>query len=114
MSEREVLRLRVNGDEREALVPHERTLLDLLRDDLGLTGSKRGCDDGSCGACTVLVDGVPRLACLELALLAEGADVMTIEGAARDPAARALLEAFVACGGLQCGYCTPGMVLAAR
>ena len=113
MEWKEVLHIRVNGDTHEVAAAPNRTLLDLLREDLGLTGTKRGCDDASCGACTVLVDGRPALSCISLALTAEGAEMMTIEGAAGDGRLSPLQEALVAEGGLQCGYCTPGVVLAA-
>lgn len=114
MEWKEVLRIRVNGDSHEVAAAPNRTLLDLLREDLGLTGTKRGCDDASCGACTVLVGGRPALSCILLALTAEDTEVMTIEGAARDGRLSPLQEALVAEGGLQCGYCTPGVVLAAQ
>ena len=106
--------MHLNGEPRELTVLAHRTLLEVLREDLGLTGTKRGCDDASCGACTVLVSGEPRLACISLALLQDGAEITTIEGLAGDGALTALQEAFLATGGLQCGYCTPGMVLAAE
>ena len=114
MSGKEALRIRLNGETRELLVAAHRTLLEVLREDLGLTGTKRGCDDASCGACTVLVGGEPRLSCISLALLQDGAEVTTVEGIAGDGPLSALQEAFLATGGLQCGYCTPGMVLAAE
>jgi carbon-monoxide dehydrogenase small subunit len=114
MEWKEVLRIRVNGDSHEVAAAPNRTLLDLIRDDLGLTGTKRGCDDASCGACTVLADGRPALSCILLALTVEGAEVVTIEGVAGDGRLSPLQEALVAGGGLQCGYCTPGVVLAAR
>jgi carbon-monoxide dehydrogenase small subunit len=109
----EVLELVVNGHAREAAVAPNRTLLDFLREDLGLTGTKRGCDDASCGACTVLVEGRPHLSCIELALSLEGARILTIEGAAREDRLGRFQESLVREGGLQCGYCTPGLVLAA-
>jgi carbon-monoxide dehydrogenase small subunit len=114
MEWKEILGIRVNGDSHEVAAAPNRTLLDLLRDDLGLTGTKRGCDDASCGACTVLVDGRPALSCIVLALTAQGSEVTTIEGVAGDGRLSPLQEALVAGGGLQCGYCTPGIVLAAR
>jgi carbon-monoxide dehydrogenase small subunit len=114
MPAKEILRLVVNGDPHElAASPHE-TLLDVLREGLDLTGTKRGCDDASCGACTVLVDGRAVLSCIRLALTCEDALVATIEGAARDARLGEIQEALVREGGLQCGYCTPGIVLAAH
>ena len=110
----DALRVRVNGTLHEVRVPHSRSLLDLLRDDLGLTGTKRGCDDASCGACTVLVDGKPRLSCIALAHLTQGSKVTTIEGTSEPGRLSTLQQALVTEGGLQCGYCTPGMVLAAE
>ncbi|HVR74614.1 MAG TPA: (2Fe-2S)-binding protein [Planctomycetota bacterium] len=110
----ETLRIRVNGDVHEISVEPHRTLLEVLRDDLELTGTKRGCDDASCGACTVLVDGKPWLSCVALPFALEDADIVTIEGASRDPAMTLLKETILREGGLQCGYCTPGIVLAAR
>jgi aerobic-type carbon monoxide dehydrogenase small subunit (CoxS/CutS family) len=104
--------LRVNGAERALLVPPRRTLLDALRLDLGLTGAKRVCDEGECGACTVLVDGRAAYACLLLAIDCEGRSVETIEALAPGEAAP-LVDAFVRCDALQCGFCTPGQVVAA-
>lgn len=106
--------LRVNGQAYALLVPPQRTLLEVLREDLGLTGTKHGCDLGECGACTVLLDGQPRLACLTLAAEVEGHEVTTVEGlgTGRDP--DPLQAAFAQVGAAQCGFCTPGMVLAAR
>lgn len=107
------MKLRVNSLEYDlAVLPH-RLLVDLLREDLGLTGTKRGCDDGSCGACTVLVDGKPRHSCLTLGRLVEGKEITTIEGVASGDGLHALQRAFVEKGALQCGFCTPGMVLTA-
>jgi carbon-monoxide dehydrogenase small subunit len=114
MSERHVLRISVNGAVHEVLVPSHRTLLDLIRDDLGLTGTKRGCDDASCGACTVLCDGEARLSCISLALCHDGAEIRTVESLTSDARLKRLGEAFIACGGFQCGYCTPGILVAAR
>jgi len=114
MGSKEALEIVVNGESRELAVDPGRTLLDLLRDDLGLTGTKRGCDDASCGACTVLVDGRPHLACIALALCHDGSRVLTIEGASPPEGVHAIQTALVDGGGLQCGYCTPGIVLAAR
>ncbi|MCK6450088.1 MAG: (2Fe-2S)-binding protein [Alphaproteobacteria bacterium] len=90
------------------------TLLDLLRDRLGLTGSKEGCGNGNCGACTVLLDGQPVNACIVFACEAEGSDVSTIEGVAAGDRLHAVQQALIELGGTQCGFCTPGIVIAAR
>jgi aerobic-type carbon monoxide dehydrogenase small subunit (CoxS/CutS family) len=114
------LRLHVNGDEVETAAPDHWTLLEVLRYKLGLIGSKQGCDKGDCGACTVLIDGVPVLACLTLAARAQGREVTTIEGlmplhrARGGEGADPVQEAFDRCGALQCGFCQPGMMLSAR
>jgi xanthine dehydrogenase YagT iron-sulfur-binding subunit len=107
------LRLRVNGTQQAIDLDPRTTLLDLLRDRLGLTGAKRGCDRGECGACTVLVDGRPALGCLTLAVSLEGRDVITIEGLAPDGTLHPIQQAFVDHDALQCGFCTPGQILAA-
>jgi carbon-monoxide dehydrogenase small subunit len=106
-----VLRLTVNGLGREIAVEPHRTLLDALREDLGLTGTKQGCGEGDCGACVVLLDKVPVNACLVLAMEAEGREVLTIEGVARGATLHPVQQAFLEAGAVQCGYCTPGMVL---
>lgn len=108
------LTLRVNGESHEVLVEPDRTLLDVLRTDLGLTGTKTNCLDAECGVCTVLVDGLAVNACLYLALSAEGRAIMTIEGLARDGALHPLQQAFIDRGAVQCGYCIPGIILAAK
>ncbi len=105
------LRLKINGVPRERSIPPNRLLLDLLREDLNLTGTKRGCDLGTCGCCTVLLDGVPTLSCLTLAKLAEGSDVTTIEGLGEGGELSRLQRAFVEHGATQCGFCTPGFLL---
>jgi carbon-monoxide dehydrogenase small subunit len=105
---------RVNGEAREALYKPQTTLLELLREDLQLTGTKHGCELGECGACTVLVDGVPVLSCLVLAQAVEGQAISTVEGMADGPTLHPLQQAFVELGAAQCGYCTPGVLLAAE
>lgn len=104
----------VNGSHYRVMVEARRTLLDVLRDVLGFTGAKRGCDRGECGACTVLIDGVPMQSCLVLAVQAEGRSITTIEGLARDGAMDPLQIAFHEAGAIQCGFCTPGMIVTAR
>jgi carbon-monoxide dehydrogenase small subunit len=106
--------LTVNGDRRTATVPPETTLLKLLREHLGLTGAKLGCDVGDCGACTVIVDGEAINACLMLAGQADGREVTTIEGLATRDRFHPIQEAFEANGALQCGFCGPGVILAAK
>ncbi len=106
-----VLRLNVNGIDREVAVEPHRTLLDTIREDLGLTGTKQGCGQGDCGACVVLLDRVPVNSCLVLALEAEGREVVTIEGVARGAMLHPVQQAFLEAGAVQCGFCTPGMVL---
>lgn len=104
----------VNGDNYRATVPSRRTLLDLLRDGLALTGTKKVCDMGHCGACTVLRDGSPVLSCLTLAVSCHGANITTVEGlAAPDGTLSPLQQAFIDCDGLQCGFCTPGQLVSA-
>jgi carbon-monoxide dehydrogenase small subunit len=109
-----LLSLNVNGQAYDLAVAPHRTLLEVLRDDLGLTGTKRGCDDGDCGACTVLVDGAPITSCLLLAVDAQGKAITTIEGLAAGGQLHPLQRAFVDHGALQCGFCTPGMILTAK
>jgi xanthine dehydrogenase YagT iron-sulfur-binding subunit len=105
--------LRVNGAERSAAVDTRTSLLDLLREHLGLTGAKKGCDHGQCGACTVLLDGRRANACLVLAVAAEGSEVVTVEGLADGEELHPLQRAFVEHDALQCGYCTPGQLCSA-
>lgn len=107
------MRLRVNGDELELAVRPSRTLLELLRYDLDLIGTRQGCDKGDCGACTVLLDGAPQLACLTLALHCEGRSITTVESLSGPPKLDPLLDAFDRCGAGQCGFCTPGMLMTA-
>jgi carbon-monoxide dehydrogenase small subunit len=108
------IRLRVNGRAVERTVPPRRSLADLLREDLGLTGTHVGCEHGVCGACTVLVDGRTARSCLLLAVQLEGAEVTTVEGLTPPAGLSALQEAFRECHALQCGFCTPGMLAAAH
>lgn len=109
-----LVQLTINGEAHDLMVRPERTLLDVLRDDLGLTGAKRGCDLGACGACAVLLDGRPVNSCLTLALEAGGHEIVTVEGLASMGELHPVQEAFVEHGAVQCGFCTPGMVLAAK
>ena len=105
--------LRINGVEHRLRLDPRTTLLDALREHLGLTGTKKGCDLGQCGACTVLVDGRRINACLTLAVMQQGKDITTIEGLARDGALHPLQAAFIEHDGFQCGYCTPGQIMSA-
>lgn len=105
------LRLTINGELYEVLVEPYCSLLDLLRDDLHLTGTKKGCDEGDCGACTVLLDGKTVTSCMVLALDARDRDVTTVEGLAQGDRLHPVQEAFVQYGGVQCGFCTPGLIM---
>ncbi len=109
-----LLRFKVNGVLREVMVEPYQTLLDVLREELGLTGAKKGCNSGHCGACTVLLQGRPVNSCLVLALDARDKEVQTIEGLAQEGKLHPLQEAFLQHGAFQCGYCTPGMLLTAK
>ena len=108
------IRLRVNGEELAVLALPSKTLLEVLREDLGLTGTKHGCELGECSACGVLVDGKPFLSCLALPLDLEGHDIVTIEGLAAGTDLHPLQHAFAELGAAQCGYCTPAMLVTAR
>src|SRR4051794_17970268 len=113
-AEKHALQLTVNGQAYALQVPARRTLLDLLRDDLHLTGTKKVCDMGHCGACTVLRDGTPVLSCLTLAASCDAEQITTIEGiAGPDGALTPLQQAFIDCDALQCGFCTPGQIMSA-
>ena len=107
------IRLQVNGFEYDLLIRPHWTLADVLRDELGLTGTKKGCGKGECGACTVIVDGEAVLSCLTLAIRTQGKRIVTIEGLAQQGKLDALQDAFVQYGAIQCGYCTPGMIMTA-
>lgn len=109
-----VIQLTVNGDIYDVSVKPNETLLDVIRDRLGLTGTKKGCDTGQCGSCTVLLEGKPINSCLVLAVEAHGKDILTVEGLAKNGQFHPLQEAFVQEGAVQCGYCTPGMLLSAK
>jgi len=106
--------MRVNGEEAMGWVEPRKTLLDFIRDDLNLTGTKKGCDLGNCGSCTVLMDGKPINSCLVLAVEAEGREILTIEGLSEGSKLHPIQEAFIQHGAVQCGYCTPGMILSAK
>lgn len=108
------IQLTVNGQHERATVPAGMTLLELLRERLYLTGTKEGCGIGECGACTVLLDGAAVTACLVLAVEAEGCDVRTVEGEVRDGQLSGLQQAFIETGAIQCGFCTPGVIMSAR
>ncbi len=109
-----LISLHINGQEYDLAVSANRTLLELLREDLMLTGTKEGCDDGSCGACTVLLDGAPVRSCLLLAMEAEGREVTTIEGLAKKDKLHPIQQSFIDHGAIQCGYCSPGMILTTK
>ena len=108
-----LITLTVNGTEHELAIEPNRTLLDVLRYDLELTGTKKGCDVGECGSCTVILNGKPVNACLVLAIQANGAEILTIEGLKPSQGLHPLQQAFVDKGAIQCGFCTPGMLLSA-
>lgn len=109
-----LIQLKINGMEHEIAVEPYWTLLDVLREKLGLTGTKKGCGTGNCGACTILLQGRPVSSCLLLAIDARGKDINTIEGLAKDGNLHPLQEAFIKYGAFQCGYCTPGVIMAAK
>ncbi len=111
---KELVALKINGRSYELAIEPNSLLLDVLRKDLDLTGSKRGCDDSSCGACTVLVDGVSMLSCALLAASCEGQDITTIEGVSEHGSLAAIQKAYGDWGGAQCGYCTPGFIMTVK
>jgi carbon-monoxide dehydrogenase small subunit len=108
------IKLKVNGETYQREVEPRMTLLDFLRNELNLTGTKEGCGEGDCGACTVVVDGAAVNSCIMLAVEAQGRDVLTIEGVAQDGELHPLQKAFIELGAIQCGFCTPGMILSAK
>jgi carbon-monoxide dehydrogenase small subunit len=112
--QREVIALDVNGERTELLLPVHKTLLEVLREDMQLTGTKHGCELGECGTCTVLVDGRPELSCLVLPIQVAGRAITTIEGMAAGSTLHPLQQAFAELGAAQCGYCTPGILLSAK
>ena len=109
-----VINLKVNGEDRTLIVQNNWTLLSILRNKLGLTGVKEGCGKGECGACTVIMDGDSVLSCLTLAVEADGKEITTIEGLAKNGQLHSLQQAFIDEGAIQCGFCTPGMILTAK
>ena len=111
---KQVLRLRVNGQDHEVYVAVNKTLLEILREDLNLTGTKHGCELGECGACTVLVDGEPVLSCLALPIELQGREITTVEGLANGVTLHPLQQAFAELGAAQCGYCTPGVLMSSK
>ncbi len=114
MAGKVLLSFNVNGEECEVAVPVHKTLLEVLREDMGLPGTKHGCELGECGTCTVLVDGQPVLSCLALPIELQGRAIVTVEGMAVDGRLHPLQQAFVELGAAQCGYCTPGILLSAH
>ena len=109
-----IIELKVNGEVHEALVENHRTLLEVLRENIGLVGTKEACDTGECGACAVLLDGIPVNSCLVLALDGRGKEITTIEGLAVSGKLHPLQKAFMEHGATQCGFCTPGMIITAK
>ena len=111
---KQLIVLRVNGRVHELMVEPRQTLLDILREELGLTGAKKACDLGSCGCCTVLMDGESVLSCLVLAIDAQGKEILTIEGLSDKDKLHVIQQAFIDYNAFQCGFCTPGMILAVK
>jgi carbon-monoxide dehydrogenase small subunit len=114
MKRREEIKLKVNGIEYIVEIEPWRTLVEVLRETLGLTGTKKSCNEGECGACTVLMNGKPVASCLVLAIDAQGKDITTIEGLSEGEKLHPIQEAFLKYGAIQCGFCTPGMVISAK
>jgi carbon-monoxide dehydrogenase small subunit len=111
---KKLIDLKINGEIYEVAVDTHRTLLEVLRENLELTGTKEACDLGECGSCTVLIDGKPVLSCLTLAIEAQGKDILTIEGLAQEGKLSPLQHSFVDHGAIQCGFCSPGMIMSAK
>jgi len=111
---KKLITLTINGDQHELAVNPRHTLLDVLRDEIGLTGTKKGCGLGTCGVCTVIIDGKAILACLTLAMDCEGQDITTIEGISDNGELHPVQKAFIENGAVQCGFCTPGIVMTAK
>lgn len=109
-----IIKFTLNGDPVEAMADDNMTLLDFIRDTLNLTGTKKGCEEGECGACTVMLDGVPINSCLSLAREVEGKELLTVEGIARNGVLSPIQKQFIDKWALQCGYCTPGMIMSAK
>jgi carbon-monoxide dehydrogenase small subunit len=112
--EKELIQLLVNGEKRELAVPAHKLLLDVLREDLGLTGAKRACDDSSCGACAVMIDGVPMLSCVAIASCYQEAEITTVEGIAPPGTLDPVQSGWADAGGSQCGFCSPGFLISAK
>ena len=111
---KQLIELKVNGDIHEVVIEPRATLLQVLREELGLTGTKQGCDTGECGACIVLIDGKPAASCLVLAIESQEKEILTIEGLAQDGQLHPLQQAFIDYFAVQCGFCIPGMILTAK
>jgi aerobic-type carbon monoxide dehydrogenase small subunit (CoxS/CutS family) len=111
---KELIELKINGRSHELAFEPSKLLLDVLRQDIDLTGSKRGCDDSSCGACTVLVDGIPMMSCTLLGASCEGQEITTVEGVSEHGSLAAIQKAYGDWGGAQCGYCTPGFIMTVK
>lgn len=112
--EEKSIQFTINGRQMRLTVPVQRTLLEMIRENVGLTGTKEGCDEGECGACTVLLNGVPIHSCCALAVEADGAKILTVEGLRKEEELHPLQQAFIDVGAVQCGFCTPGMLMSAK